>query len=59
MRDWVARNYKERILALWHDEDDTVSGVEIVAQRPFRTEENLLLRDSVVEGLERSERHVV
>jgi len=46
MRDWVARNYKERILALWHDEDDTVSGVEIVVQPPSRPDAKPAIHDA-------------
>ena len=36
MRDWVVSNYAEQIHALWRDEDDRVSNVEIVVQPPPR-----------------------
>jgi chromosomal replication initiator protein len=38
MRDWVRSNYAERIFALWGDENDVVSKVEIVVQPPTRPE---------------------
>ena len=36
MRDWVASNYRSRILELWAQEDDLVDGIEIVVQPPSR-----------------------
>ena len=36
MRDWVQSNYAERILGLWRDEVDDVTGVEVVVQPPAR-----------------------
>ena len=36
MRDWVVSNYAEQIHALWRDEDERVSNVEIVVQPPPR-----------------------
>jgi chromosomal replication initiator protein len=36
MRDWVRSNYAERIFALWGDENDVVSKIEIVVQPPTR-----------------------
>ncbi len=36
MRDWVRSNYAERISALWNDEGDAVSKIEIVVQPPSR-----------------------
>jgi len=36
MRDWVASNYADRILALWRDEDSSIAAVEIVVQPPAR-----------------------
>ncbi|MFQ5775785.1 MAG: chromosomal replication initiator protein DnaA [Kiloniellaceae bacterium] len=36
MRDWVVSNYAERIHALWHDENEWISNVEIVVQPPPR-----------------------
>ncbi len=38
MRDWVASNYRRRILELWREVDDDVSGIEIVVQPPSRPE---------------------
>jgi len=37
MRDWVASNYADRILALWRDEDSSIAAVEIVVQPPARS----------------------
>jgi chromosomal replication initiator protein len=36
MRDWVRSNYADRIFALWGDENDVISKVEIVVQPPIR-----------------------
>ena len=36
MRDWVLSNYAQRIEALWREEDENVSGVEIIVQPPER-----------------------
>ncbi|MEE8188021.1 MAG: chromosomal replication initiator protein DnaA [Kiloniellales bacterium] len=36
MRDWVISNYAERIQALWQDEADNVSRIEIVVRPPER-----------------------
>jgi len=30
MRDWIVTNYAERLKALWRDEDQSISGVEVV-----------------------------
>lgn len=36
MRDWVVSNYAERIQALWRDEDEIITDIEIVVQPPAR-----------------------
>ena len=36
MRDWVISNYAERIQALWQDEADKISRIEIVVRPPER-----------------------
>jgi chromosomal replication initiator protein len=46
MRDWVSSNYKERILALWQNEDETIDGVEIVVQPPDRPSPKPAVQDS-------------
>ncbi len=50
MRDWVARNYRERILALWHEEDETVDGVEIAVQPPCRPDLKPAIHDAAAEA---------
>ena len=49
MRDWVASNYRERILALWRDEDETIGSVEIVVQPPSRPDVKPAIHDAPAE----------